>query len=460
MPVNSFDDYPMSWRPKKEDLKMPLYASIAELLEKDILSGELPAHTKLPPQRELADFLDIGLSTVTRAFNICLDRGLLYATVGRGTFVSPNAGASIELAARTGDKPLIEMGIVRPIDRFNRNVRAVVEDVVARGYVNELLDYTNATGSAYHISSVNKWLEGRGIPTEGRQTIITFGAQNAVMMALMSFFNPGDRIAVDRFTYTNFIVLAQSLSLQLVPIAQDIYGMDAAALSQACKQTQIKGLYIMPSCCNPTGVMMSEERKEDIARVARENDLILLENGIYDFMMPGGAQPISALAPENTIYITSFSKSISSGLRVGAAVLPERFAKKYEQCFLCSNIKASSLCTEVLAEMLNSGEADRIIRKKLAIMQKRNYRYESFFGSDEYNINPYTFFRWLHLDPGFDEDVEEAGRLGGISVVTGQRFSVGAQEDAGRYIRVVLCSATSGRELERGLKILADIVDR
>lgn len=460
MPVNSFDDYPMSWRPKKEDLKMPLYSSIAGLLEKDILSGKLPAHTKLPPQRELADFLDIGLSTVTRAFNICLDRGLLYATVGRGTFVSPNAGASIELAARTGDKPLIEMGIVRPIDRFNRNVRDVVEDVVSRGYVNELLDYTNATGSAYHISSVNKWLEGRGIPTRGRQTIITFGAQNAVMLALAAFFNPGDRIAVDRFTYANFIVLAQSMSLQLVPIAQDKYGMDAAALAQMCNQMQVRGLYCMPSCCNPTGVMMTEERKEQIAKVARANDLIVLENGIYDFMMPEGALPIAAFAPENTIYITSFSKSISSGLRVGAAVLPQRFAKKYEQTFLCSNIKASSLCTEVLVEMLNSGEADSIIKKKLAIMQKRNYRYESFFGSDEYNINPYTFFRWLPLDPGFNDDIEEAGRRDGISIVTSHRFSVGAQEDEDRFIRVVLCSAVSGSELEKGLKILADIVDR
>ncbi len=459
MPVNSFDDYPMSWRPSRDELSMPLYSSIAALLEKDILSGKLPAHTKLPPQRELADFLDIGLSTVTRAFNICLDKGLLYATVGRGTFVSPNAGASIELAASTGDKPLIEMGIVRPIDRFNRNVRAVVEDVVSRGYVNELLDYTNATGSAYHVSSVNKWLGSHGIPTEGRTTVITFGAQNAVTIALIALFNPGDRIAVDKFTYTNFILLAQSLSLQLVPIEQDFYGMSADNLAQMCKQSNIRGLYCMPSCCNPTDIMMSEERKQDIARIAKEHDLIVLENGIYDFMAPEGAEPISKHAPDNTIYITSFSKSISSGLRVGAAVLPERFAKKYVQNFLTTNIKASSLCTEVLVDMLNSGEADSIIRKKNAIMQKRNYRYESFFGSDPYNVNPYTFFRWLALEPGFDEDVEAAGRRDGISLVTSQRFSVSRQEDGKRFIRVVLCSAASGRELERGLKILADIVD-
>ena len=158
--------------------------------------------------------------------------------------------------------------------------------------------------------------------------------------------------------------------------------MDADRLSHACRQTQIKGLYVIPACCNPTGLMMTEERKHDIAKVVKKYDLITIENGMYDFMLPDGALPIQAHAPDNTIYITSFSKSISSGLRVGAALLPPRFAPKYEQSFVSTNIKASSLCTEVLIDMLNSGTADKIIKKKLAIMQKRNYRYESFFGRE------------------------------------------------------------------------------
>lgn len=56
MPVNSFDDYPMSWKPQRTELEQPYYLSIAARLESDILSGNLPENTKLPPQRELADF--------------------------------------------------------------------------------------------------------------------------------------------------------------------------------------------------------------------------------------------------------------------------------------------------------------------------------------------------------------------------------------------------------------------
>ena len=71
MPVNSFDNYPMSWKPNTKDLTPPLYKSLAQLLENDIQNGTLNPGDKLPPQRELADFLDLNLSTITRAFKIC-----------------------------------------------------------------------------------------------------------------------------------------------------------------------------------------------------------------------------------------------------------------------------------------------------------------------------------------------------------------------------------------------------
>ena len=88
MSVNSFDDYPMSWRPVLKKSKTPLYLMLAQQLESDIMSGVLRPGTKLPPQRELADFLDLNLSTVSRAFRLCSDKGLLTGSVGSGTYVS------------------------------------------------------------------------------------------------------------------------------------------------------------------------------------------------------------------------------------------------------------------------------------------------------------------------------------------------------------------------------------
>lgn len=89
MPVNSFENYPMSWRPQINREKVPLYLSIAAALEKDIAAGMLQPNDKLPPQRELADYLDVNLSTVTRAFKLCESKGFISGTIGRGTYVLP-----------------------------------------------------------------------------------------------------------------------------------------------------------------------------------------------------------------------------------------------------------------------------------------------------------------------------------------------------------------------------------
>lgn len=94
MPVNSFDNYPMSWKPDFTKATGPLYKIIAEKLEEDVRTGSLTPGTKLPPQRELADFLDINVSTISRAFKLCEQKGIICSTVGNGTFIASDAAAN------------------------------------------------------------------------------------------------------------------------------------------------------------------------------------------------------------------------------------------------------------------------------------------------------------------------------------------------------------------------------
>lgn len=110
MPVNSFDDYPMAWKPEKSRLSGPLYAAIAGALEEDIVEGRLAPDTKLPPQRELADFLDVNLSTVTRAYKVCELKGLLYAVVGRAPLSPPMPAPRASPSRRRGKRRLSRWG--------------------------------------------------------------------------------------------------------------------------------------------------------------------------------------------------------------------------------------------------------------------------------------------------------------------------------------------------------------
>lgn len=99
-------DYLLTWKPEKSRLTRPVYQSLARALEEDIAKGILPAGTKLPPQRELANFLDIHFTTVTRAYKLCELKGLIYAVTGSGTFVAANEAQEVTISAASGASPI------------------------------------------------------------------------------------------------------------------------------------------------------------------------------------------------------------------------------------------------------------------------------------------------------------------------------------------------------------------
>jgi DNA-binding transcriptional MocR family regulator len=286
MPVNSFDYYPMSWKPYKKALKRPFYKSLASLLEQDITNGFLAPGTKLPPQRELADFLDLNFTTITRAYKICEVKGLIYAVTGRGTFVSPNAARSITIST---DKTtnLIELGFVASFEQTNGIVKDSIQKVVEKRYVEQLLNYNDPTGIPHQKTVALNWMKSLGIHTDHEHIAIVSGAQNALAVALAALFEPGNRIATDLYTYSNFIELAKMFHIQLVPILGDQFGMLPDELDKQCSQINIHGIFLMPSCCNPTTVMISDSRKQELATVIRKHRLILIEDDIHAFLTAG-----------------------------------------------------------------------------------------------------------------------------------------------------------------------------
>lgn len=202
MPFNSFEAYPMSWRPQKSRLEKPYYLSIAASLESDILSGKLPENTKLPPQRELAIFLDLNLSTVTRAYKLCELKGLLYAITGRGTFVSP--GTSTQNTFLEKDGGVIEMGMIKPFYESNHAVRNVARLVLSHEESIRLFEYSSPLGTKRQINAARKWLRRIGIDVGEENILLSAGAQNALSVILISLFKAGDKIAVDKFYLYEF----------------------------------------------------------------------------------------------------------------------------------------------------------------------------------------------------------------------------------------------------------------
>lgn len=149
MPINSFENYPMSWKPKLEKTKQPLYLSLVNQLEKDIAEGVLLPGTKLPPQRELADFLDINVSTVSRAFKVCEKKGLISGTVGSGTFVSYDVNANLFLTPDHDISHIIEMGSMMPEIVPQNEIIALLQKMMTEPDFGKFFQYGSLEGMAW-----------------------------------------------------------------------------------------------------------------------------------------------------------------------------------------------------------------------------------------------------------------------------------------------------------------------
>lgn len=457
MPVNSFADYPLSWKIEKEKLKKPYFEAIAQAIEDDIAKGKLAPNTQLPPQRELADYLDLNLSTVTRAYELLKRKGYLYAVTGRGSFVKPNDVDETVLLPGGERLAVIEMGSVEPFTEWNQAVLKAANRVLERPAAINLLKYAQPWDNRYHLQIAGEWLKKFHIEVSPDRLMITSGGQNALTTAALSLFHPGDKIATDPYTYPNFVDLAALLQLTLIPVENDGKGMDPKALKRLCRKEAIKGVYLMPTCANPTGVTLTQSRREALAAVIRDEELLLLEDDNYSFLTPLGVLPLYALIPQQTVYICGTSNSIAAGLRVAFMVYPETRKAALLGGANTVNLKTAPINAAIIVELIVSGVAGRIIEEKKRRAAKRNAVFrEQFPGTPHFQEN--AFFQWLPLPDGIDGMLIETLALGaGVRVLCSKRFAVAKETRS--YIRVATCSPPTAAEFETGLGVLKKLIE-
>ena len=486
MPVNSFENYPMAWKPQKEKLTKPYYLSIASCLENDILTGKLPEDAKLPPQRELADYLDLNLSTITRAYKLCELKGLLYAVTGRGTFVAPglstqdtflDKSVSLDgLGQAIGPIPPIdtdyptepgrpiepgcpiELGMIRPFYECNLIVQNAAQRVFQRAESIKLFEYSEPLGTKRQINTSLQWLHRLGIPAAKENILLSAGAQNALSVVLISLFKAGDKIAVDDFTYTNFKELAHFLHIQLIAVPADESGMSPDALAKVCKNTEVKGIYLMPTCSNPTGIFMPPSRRLELAEIIQRHGLLLIEDDIYSFLAPDGTRSFFSLLPEQTIHICSISKSLCSGLRVAFLAFPGQYKKPLISGMLSINLKTVSLNGEIIAELIESGDAEKIVTRKKILARKRNQTFASVFPENKPD-SVERFFHWLELPEHLtSEELELLAFQKGVRLLGSHRFAM-RNEKKSAYVRVSVTSPDTEAELKRALLVLKSLFE-
>ena len=452
MPVNSFADYPMSWRPSREGLGGgPAYLALAAALERDIAAGTLKPGVRLPPQRELADFLDLNFTTVTRAYGICRDKGLVYGVTGSGTYVAQNLGG--------GDVGVIDLGVVQGFPEIGgATVAEAARAVLSREYASRLFSYGERDGTPGHREAGCRWLERCGVGVDRSRVAVFPGTQSAISSTLLSVFGPGDALAVDEFTYANLIQLARLAHVRLVPVPGDAGGMSPAALSEAAERLSVKGVFLMPVCANPTTVTLSEVRKDELAAVIRRKGLVLLEDDARLLPIRRGERTLYDRIPERTVYMCGSTRNIASGLRVSYLAYPEALSDRLLGGLHHLSIKAGALDAEILGELVLSGAAERILSEKSRRARAANDLFDRQLGVKG-SVRRTDFFRCLPLKDGCRKgvDVERLCLEKGVRVCHSDRFAV-RKGVRGPFLRVSLSSVPDFERLKDALRRLRALV--
>ena len=319
------------WLPDLDDRLGPKYLQIVEAMAEDIAAGRLAAGTQLPPHRELAWQLGISANTTSRAYAEAVKRALLKGEVGRGTFVR-----SPEPLPQTGEQGGLRRARSGPID-LSRNlplpgfaephIRRVLEVMATGGGLPALLDYQTDEDLAYHVDAGRIWLESCGIEAKPDQIVATMGGQHGLLCSLMALLSPGDLLLTEALTYMPVLAMAERLGLNTEAVAMDAEGSIPEAFEDLCRHAKPRAFYLTPTLQAPTTVTLSEARRRAIAGIAERHDVLLIEDDVFGPLNPDRPAPLAALAPGQTVYVTSLSKAVAPGLRVGYCGRPRIWSR-------------------------------------------------------------------------------------------------------------------------------------
>jgi DNA-binding transcriptional MocR family regulator len=443
------------WLPNLDSRKGPVYRAIADAIDQDVQSGALRAGSRLPPHRDLADHLGVTVTTITRAYTEAARRGLINGHVGRGTFIRGQEAYD----EATSDNSLIDLSInVLMPDREVANLAAHLFQRRVLPWT-QLLGYAPRRGHLRHRQAMAIWLKQLGLTVDPEHLVLTAGAQHGLQASFAALLGPGDTILTEDLTYSGARMLSQQMQLKMRGVAMDVEGLRPDALEMACRSTRARVLYCMPRMQNPTSAVMSERRRRQIAAIVEKYRLTLVEDDTYGFLSPERT-PLAPLIPHRTLFVTSLSKSLFPGLRLGCVVAPPSIVEKVAGAVWTSMISTSPIGADLLSGWIEDGTATRIMEWKRHEGAARQMMAKRLLTGERYQSHPLSHHVWLSLPARWSSDgfVAQA-RSRGVILNASSEFAVGDHQP--RAVRLCLGTPRTRAGLEQALTRVAEcLMDR
>ncbi|MBI5543674.1 MAG: PLP-dependent aminotransferase family protein [Deltaproteobacteria bacterium] len=338
----------------------PLFQQIAGNLREQIASGLMPEGHRLPPERTLARELGVNRSTVLAAYAELKADGLVDAHVGRGTVVLPQRFAPrgttsspaqpfswrqisrrsaaseplpiirdlLELASHQDVIPL-SVGMPAPELLPLDAVREIGERMLAERGATALL-HSPTEGIAPLRESVAALLASRGIECDPAEVLVTTGSQQGLDLVRRVLIDPGDVVVVEQPTFFGALEILRGAEARLVPVPVDADGMRVDVLEELLGRIRPKLIYTLPTFQNPSGASLSLERRKKLLALAYRYQVPIVEDDLYYDLRYHGA-PLPTLRSLDragyVLYLSSISKVLVPGMRVGFLVAPRPFLR-------------------------------------------------------------------------------------------------------------------------------------
>jgi GntR family transcriptional regulator / MocR family aminotransferase len=475
----------------------PLTSQLVEQLRDAIRHGRLRAGTRLPSSRRFSEQLEVSRNTVVRAYDTLVVEGYVEARPASGIFVAAHLPDSAvktatQADARAGAAVLSHMPLpplplrVHSLVHAQRNRlsfdffpgrpsaslfplktwRRLLQSNLSHGGRIGLSQYDDPGG----LPSLRAAIAGhlattRGITADPRRIIIVAGAQEGISIASRLFLNHGTPSAVEDPCYQGAAFAFEATGSEMTSVPVDFDGLIPDDLPR--RPTAL--LYVTPSHQYPTGYVLSAERRDAIVAWARRFGCYILEDDRDgDFRYEGSPLPaMAAMAPDCTIHIGTFSRTLGAGLRLGFMVVPEQLAGVVTAAKALLNNGNPWLDQAALAELMRTNSyAAHVLRARayykdsrdnLLAALRRNFGDVSVTGE-----NGGLHLVW-YLPAGVPnaavvENLARRARIGVYSFASGGTYVARASALTQRGL-ILGYAALTRKQIEQGIARLSDAID-
>ena len=335
------------------------------------------------------------------------------------------------------------------------------------------IQYGPTLGSYECRKAIKDFLyEKKGISIDKKEDfIITTGSQQALDLLSRALIDPGDIVIVEAPTYLASLNSFRSHHPKFISVPMDENGMKTDILDEKIKsldendKKRIKFIYTIPIANNPTGITMNTERKKHLLEIASKYDLAIIEDDPYSYLVYDENIDVKALKvmdkDKRVIHLTTFSKILAPGLRVGVAIANNVIIEILDRIKQVTDLHTSSLSQFIVSEAIKRKVIDKTIKKaKKVYKEKRDVMLEELernMPSDTWWPKPIGglfIMVWLSKEIDTKEMLKEALNRG-VAYIPGYNFFA---DKSGKNTMRLNFSYPKIGDISKGLKILGKLV--